>query len=45
MLTNDERYTCGIKFRIAMTKAAFNKKRAVFTNILELEQRNKLAKC
>ena len=31
MLTNDGRCTCEIKCRIAMAKAAFNKKRALFT--------------
>jgi len=30
MLTNDGRCTCGMKLRIAMAKAAFNKKRALF---------------
>jgi hypothetical protein len=30
MLTNDGRSTCEIKSRIAMAKAAFNKKRALF---------------
>jgi hypothetical protein len=30
MLTNDGRCTCEIKFRIAMAKAAFNKKRALY---------------
>jgi hypothetical protein len=29
MLTNDGRCTCEIKSRIAMEKAAFNRKRAV----------------
>jgi hypothetical protein len=29
MLTSDERCTCEIKSRIAMAKAAFNKKRAL----------------
>jgi hypothetical protein len=29
MLTNDVRYTCEIKSRIAMAKVAFNKKRAL----------------
>jgi hypothetical protein len=29
--------TCEIKCRIAMTKAAFNKKRALFTSTLDLE--------
>jgi hypothetical protein len=32
MLTTDGRCTCEIKSRIAMTKAAFNKKRAHFTS-------------
>ena len=36
MLTNDERCTCEIKSRIAMAKAAFNKKRALFTSTLDL---------
>jgi hypothetical protein len=30
MLINDGRYTCEIKCRIAMAKAAFNKKRALY---------------
>jgi hypothetical protein len=30
MITNDGRCMCEIKSRIAMTKAAFNKKRALF---------------
>jgi hypothetical protein len=30
MLTNDRRCACEIKSRIAMVKAAFNKKRALF---------------
>jgi len=33
------------KSRIAMEKAAFNKKRALFTSILELKLRKKLVKC
>jgi hypothetical protein len=37
MLTNDGRYTCEIKSRIAMAKAAFNKKRALFTSKMDLE--------
>jgi len=45
ILTNDGRCTCEIKCRIAMAKAAFNKKRALFTNTLELELRKKLVKC
>ena len=34
-----------IKCRIAMAKAAFNKKRALFTSTLDLELRKKLVKC
>jgi hypothetical protein len=30
MLTDDGRYTCEIKSRIAMAKAAFNKKKSFF---------------
>ena len=37
MLTNDARCTCEIKSRIAMAKAVFNKKRALFTSILDLK--------
>jgi hypothetical protein len=43
ILTNDGRCTCEIKCRIAMAKAAFNKKRTLFTKILPLELRKKLA--
>jgi hypothetical protein len=32
MLTNDGRCACEIKSRIAMAKAAFNNKRALFTS-------------
>jgi hypothetical protein len=45
MLTNDGRCTCEIKSRIAIAKAAFNKKRALFTSILDLRLRKKLVKC
>jgi hypothetical protein len=45
MLTNDGRCTWEIKSRIAMEKAAFNKKRALFTSKMDLELRKKLAKC
>ena len=45
LLTNDGRRTCEIKCRIAMAKAAFNKKRAVFTSTLDMELRKKLVKC
>jgi hypothetical protein len=34
-----------IKSRIAMAKAAFNKKRAHFTSTLDLKLRKKLLKC
>ena len=44
ILTNDGRCTCEIKCRIAMAKAAFNKKRALFTSTLDLELRKKLVK-
>jgi hypothetical protein len=43
--TNDGRCTCEIKCSIAMAKAAFNKKRALFTSTLDLEFRKKLVKC
>jgi hypothetical protein len=42
MLTNDGRCTCEIKCRIAMEKAAFNKKRALFNSKIKLELRRKL---
>jgi hypothetical protein len=45
ILTNYGRYTCEIKCRIAMAKAAFNKKRTLFTSTLDLELRKKLVKC
>jgi hypothetical protein len=45
MLTNDGRCTREIKCRVAMAKAAFNKKRALFTGTLDLELRKKLVKC
>jgi hypothetical protein len=44
ILTNDGRYTCEVKCRIAMAKAAFNKK-DFFTSTLDLELRKKLVKC
>jgi len=34
-----------VKCSIAMDKAAFNKKRTLFTNTLDLELRKKLVKC
>jgi len=45
ILTNDGRYTCEIKCRTAMVKAAFNNKRTLFTSTLDLELRKKLWKC
>jgi len=36
---------CEIKCRIAMAKAAFNKKRALFTSTLDVELRKKPVKC
>jgi hypothetical protein len=45
ILTNDGRCTCEIKRMIAMAKAAFNKKRALFTSTLDLELKKKLVKC
>jgi hypothetical protein len=45
MLTNDGRCTCEIKSRIAMAKAGFNKKRALFASKMDLELRKKLVKC
>ena len=45
ILTDDGRCTGEMKNRIAMAKAAFNKKRALFTSTLGLELRKKLSKC
>jgi hypothetical protein len=45
ILTNDGRCTCEIKYRIAMAKAVFNKKRTLFTITLDLELRKMLVKC
>jgi hypothetical protein len=36
MITNDARYTLEIKCRIAMAKAAFNKKKTLFTSKMDL---------
>jgi hypothetical protein len=43
--TNDGRSNCEIKCMIAMAKAAFNKKRTLFTSTLDLELSKKLVKC
>jgi hypothetical protein len=45
MLTDDGRCACEIKSRIAMVKAAFNKKKTLFTSKLDLNLRKKLVKC
>jgi hypothetical protein len=45
MLTNDGRYACEIKSRISMAIATFNKKKALFTDKMELEFRKKLVNC
>jgi len=45
ILTNDGRCTCESRCRIAVAKAALNKKRALFTSTLDLELRKKLVKC
>jgi hypothetical protein len=39
MITDDARRTREIKARIAMVKAAFNKKKTLFTSKLDLEPR------
>jgi hypothetical protein len=45
ILTNDGKCTYEIKYRTAMAKAAFNKKKTLFTSTLDLELRKKLVKC
>jgi hypothetical protein len=45
MTTHDPRCTSEMKPMTAMAKAAFNKKRTVFTSALDLELRKKLVKC
>jgi hypothetical protein len=44
-LTNDGRCTGEIQSSIAMAKAAFNKKKTLFTSKLDLNLRKKLVKC
>jgi len=44
-MLNDRRCACEVKSRIAMAKAAFNKKRALCTSTLELKLRKKIVKC
>jgi hypothetical protein len=45
MLTNDGIRSCEIKARSAMAKAAYNKKRALFTGSLVVRLRKKVVKC
>jgi len=45
MLTEDGRCTCEIKFRIAMAKATFNKKKNLFTSKLDFNLRKRLVRC
>jgi hypothetical protein len=45
MITQDAKRTREIKSRTAMAKAAFNKKKTVFTSKLDLNLRKKLVKC
>jgi hypothetical protein len=45
MLTSDGSCNYEIKSMIATAKAAFNKKRALFTSKMDLELRKKLIKC
>ena len=45
ILTNDGRSTCDIKSRIVMAKAAFHKKKALFTSKSKSYLRNQLVKC
>jgi hypothetical protein len=45
ILTNDGRFTREIKSRIVMAKAAFNKKKNLFTSKLDLKLSKKLVKC
>ena len=42
ILTNNGRCTCKFKCRIAMAKAAFNKKKSLFTSTLDLELKKNL---
>ena len=44
MIANYARCTCEIKFRIAMEKTAFNKKKTVFTSKLDINLKNKSVK-
>jgi hypothetical protein len=45
MITNDARCTREIKSRISMARAAFNREKTCFTNILNLNVSSQLVKC
>ena len=45
MITNYGRYTHEVKYRIAMAKAALNRKTTLFTSKLDLYLRKKAVKC
>jgi hypothetical protein len=45
MIASDERSTLERQYRIVMAKAAFNKKKALFTSKLDLNLRRKLVQC
>jgi hypothetical protein len=45
VIRNDARCTGEIKARLAMAKAAFNKKRTLFTSKLDFELWKKLVNC
>ncbi|PNF14172.1 hypothetical protein B7P43_G13482 [Cryptotermes secundus] len=45
LLTDDGRCTCEIKSRIVMAKAAFSKKKTLFTSKFDLNLRKTLVKC
>jgi hypothetical protein len=45
MITNDTRCAREIKSRIAMAKAAFQKRKALFTSKLDLHLKKKSVKC
>jgi hypothetical protein len=45
IVTSDERCTCEIKSGIVMAKAAFNKKKTLFTSKSDFNLRKKLMKC
>ena len=45
MMINDAIYTCEIKFRINMAKAAFNRKKTLFTSKVYFNFRKKVVMC